>query len=60
MSLTFFLQLYSLTEENIELKKHGHQQDEKLKRLATKILRLKSDMKKLGVGKLRHINIIII
>ena len=33
--------------ENTELKKQRAAQDEKMKRLATKILRLKSDMKKI-------------
>ncbi|KAL5250841.1 hypothetical protein ACHWQZ_G016547 [Mnemiopsis leidyi] len=43
--------VYELTSENTELKKQRLSQDEKMKRLATKILRLKSDMKKLQVGK---------
>ena len=41
------LQVYELTSENTDLKRQRHAQDEKMKRLATKILRLKSDMKKL-------------
>ena len=40
-------QIYQVTTENLELKKQRHAQDDKMKKLATKILRLKSDMKKL-------------
>ena len=43
--------LYNTTQENVELKKLGNSQNEKMKQLATKILRLKSDMKKIQAGK---------
>ena len=39
--------------ENTELKKQRAAQDEKMKRLTTKILRLKSDMKKIQGKKMQ-------
>ncbi|KAK2187638.1 hypothetical protein NP493_159g03000 [Ridgeia piscesae] len=42
-----YLRLY---EENILLKKHGRRQEDKIKRMATKLLRLLSDKKKMDTG----------
>ena len=40
-----------LLEENIVLKKHAVKQDEKIKKLATKLIRVMSDKKRLEMGK---------
>ena len=39
-----------LLEENVVLKKHAVKQDEKIKKLATKLIRLMSDKKRLEMG----------
>ena len=40
-----------LLEENVVLKKHAVKQDEKIKKLATKLIRVMSDKKRLEMGK---------
>ena len=42
--------LLRLLEENVVLKKHAVKQEEKIKKLATKLIRVMSDKKRLEIG----------
>ena len=48
--LRCFLRYLRLLEENTVLKKHACKQEDKIKKLATKLIRVVSDKKRMEVG----------